>query len=105
MHTVNKLLLPFFIAYFHFTDSLCYHGTTANNPATSCQEILIFNPGCYGLSGVYWIQCNGSAQVQQVYCDMDTLQDGWMRVASEKFTNSSLGSGGASCPVNGLTTP
>ena len=69
---------------------LCYHGTSMSNPGSSCRDIVFINPGCFGFSGFYWIQCNGMNSPVQVYCDMRTHQGGWMRVASENFTAGSL---------------
>ena len=36
-------------------------------------------------SGHYWIQCSGLGSLAQVYCDMEYVQGGWMKVANNLF--------------------
>ena len=64
------------------------HGTTVDNPATSCKEIHDCNPTAP--SGYYWI--NTTTGPLQVYCQMDTnscgdITGGWMRAAYIDMTN------------------
>ena len=66
--------------------AICYYGTTSSNPGQNCQDIIRMNPGCFGMSGYYWVNCSSSGTVQ-VYCDMESLQGGWIRAASENFTS------------------
>ena len=85
---MNKKLLLLFL-HFPVVFTLCYYGTTNSNPGSSCRDILLVNPGCYSISGYYWIQCGNMSSAIQVYCEMTTLQGGWLRVASENFTDNS----------------
>ena len=64
------------------------HGTTVDNPATSCKEIYHCNPTAP--SGYYWISTTTGPL--QVYCQMDTnncgnITGGWMRAAYIDMTN------------------
>ena len=64
------------------------NGTSVDNPATSCKEILDCNPTAP--SGYYWV--NTTAGPLQVYCQMDTnncgnITGGWMRAAYIDMTN------------------
>ena len=64
------------------------HGTTVDNPATSCKEIYHCNPTAP--SGYYWIST--TTGTLQVYCQMDTnscgnITGGWMRAAYIDMTN------------------
>ena len=64
------------------------HGTTVDNPATSCKEIYHCNPTAP--SGYYWISTTSGPL--QVYCQMDTnncgdITGGWMRAAYIDMTN------------------
>ena len=92
MMTRCSLSILIHVCLFQFSLALCHYGSSMNNPGKSCREILIHNPGCYGFSGHYWIQCSGLGSPVQVYCDMEYLQGGWMKVASENFTS------GVPCP-------
>ena len=88
----TSLLLLFL--YLPASLALCYYGTTSSNPAKNCYDIIKRNPSCYGVSGYYWIDCgNGTIQV---YCEMEYLQGGWIRIASENFT------AGANCSCEWL---
>ena len=64
------------------------NGTSVDNPATSCKEILDCNPTAP--SGYYWV--NTTAGPLQVYCQMDTnncgnITGGWMRAAYIDMTD------------------
>lgn len=72
--------------------ALCYYGTSETNPGRSCAEILSVSPGCYGHSAYYWIKCGNMANPRHVYCDMERLQGGWIRLTAENFT------AGTGCP-------
>ena len=65
-------------------------GMTASHPATSCSEILNFNP--HTPSGYYWLEASNGSAIQ-VYCDMTLsckgVGGGWMQVAKLDMTNSS----------------
>ncbi len=69
--------------------ALCTYGTTSSNPGNSCLDIVNVSPSCFGTSGFYWIQCYNMTSAVQVYCEMETLQGGWIRIASEVFTSGS----------------
>ncbi len=47
----------------------------------SCGEIVMKAPGCRGQSGTYWIE-NATAQIEEIFCDMETLGGGWERIAA-----------------------
>lgn len=79
--------------------ALCYHGTVMSDPAESCSAVLKKNRGCFAVSGYYWVQCGNMSTPVQVYCDMESLNGGWMRIANENFSNSSV-----SCPCNWTST-
>ena len=64
------------------------NGTSVDNPAASCKEILDCNPTAP--SGYYWV--NTTAGPLQVYCQMDTnncgnITGGWMRAAYIDMTD------------------
>ena len=64
---------------------LCLYGTDQANPGKSCAEILKVNPGCFGMSASYWVQCGNMSNAVSVHCDMERLGGGWMRIAKHDF--------------------
>ena len=78
-----------FAAVFGYTVALCIYGTTEDNPAKTCREILLKNPDCYGQTGFYWLNCGGEQQLETPvlnYCEMSRLGGGWMRIGRRNFT-------------------
>ena len=77
-------------SYCNMDAALCNlgRGTTQNNPADSCSNVIYTCP-----SGYYWIRSSNGTAVQ-VYCDMDRVcgcnsTGGWTRVAYLNMTDPS----------------
>ena len=77
-------------SYCNMDAALCNlgRGTTQNNPADSCSNVIYTCP-----SGYYWIRSSNGTAVQ-VYCDMDRVcgcsgTGGWTRVAYLNMTDTS----------------
>ncbi len=90
-----------------------YLGDTASNFATSAQAILDVNPERTGMNGLYWIKTTGMASAAQIFCDMTSGCQAWMRFwwygkyeldGTQPASNGSVWQGGAQFNVADIST-